>query len=278
MHRCYEMDLESYFDLMMQSTSEPSTDSTKWSTQSKLGMLFIEFRPMDIIKYNLWNIANVYGGGDTALTIVHSGDNREMIVETTKDWENVRYIQAFETNKDVNAYSKLLASYDFWDNFSNFEHILINQWDSYIFKKIPEKFLGYDFVGAPTSHFYVPLDGRIMNICSSRCQCDRCKVGDHPYKEDNFIKHPGKILMFNGGFSLRNVSTMKLICKNKQWIGEPEDVYFCLTKLKKPTRNEARFFSVQDYKADDTLPVGCHQIWLSQDEAYIRDLFKKYQH
>jgi len=271
------MDKESYFDLVKQSTPEPDHIHTNWKETSPLCMLFIEFRPMDIIKYNLWNIANVYGGGDTALTIVHSGDNKEMIMETTKDWKNVRYIQAFDKNKDVNAYSKLLASYDFWDNFSEYDYVLINQWDSYIFKKIQNHFFEYDFIGAPTGHFYVPHDGRIINICSSRCKCDRCVKGDHPYKEANFIGHPKKIFMFNGGFSLRNVSTMKHICKIKPWRGEPEDLYFMISNITRPTRELGRSFSVQDFKCED-IPVGCHQIWLSQDEAYIRDLFKKYQH
>ncbi len=269
------MNQETYFDLVIQSTPEPSPDSMRWATHSTLGLLFIEFRPMDIIKYNLWNIANVYGGGDTALTIVHSGENKDMIMETTKDWKNVRYVQAFENNKDVNTYSKLLASYAFWDTFSEFEYILINQWDSYIFKKIPEQFFEYDFVGAPTSHFYVPLNGGIMNICSLKCKCDRCIAGDHPYKENTFITHPNKIFMFNGGFSLRKVSTMKSMCKDKPWRGEPEDVYFMLSNISRPTRDLGRSFSVQDFKCEG-VPVGCHQIWLCQGEDYIRNLFKKY--
>lgn len=269
------MNKEDYFDLVMQTTTEPLEPKTLWSENSKLCMLFIEFRPMETIKYNLWNIANVYGGG-AALTIVHSGENRDMIMETTKDWKNVRYIQAFESNEDVNAYSKLLVSYTFWDTFSKFEHVLINQWDSYLFRKIPDQFFEYDFVGAPTGHYYIPHNGGVINICSSRCKCDRCIAGDHPYKEDKYIHHPNKIFMFNGGFSLRNVSTMKTMCKNKSWRGEPEDMFFMLSNITRPTRDLGRFFSVQDFKCEG-LPVGCHQIWLSQDEEYTRDLFKKYQ-
>ena len=268
------MNEETYFNLVKVSTPEPSPVSVQWAKQSTLGMLFIEFRPMEIIKYNLWNIANVYGGGDTALTIVHSGENRDMIMESTKDWQNVRYIQAFERNEDVNTYSKLLASFAFWDLFSESKYILINQWDSYIFKKIPEQFFEYDFVGAPTGHFYIQHEGRIINICSSRCKCDRCVAGDHPYKEDTFITHPNKIFMFNGGFSLRNVSTMKKVCTSKPWRGEPEDLYFMITTITRPTRDLGRSFSVQDFKCEG-VPVGCHQIWLRQDEEYIRDLFKK---
>lgn len=270
------MDKETYFDLVINSTHEPSKDSTKWALTSKLCMLFIEFRPMDIIKYNLWNIANVYGGGDASLVIVHSGENKDIIMETTKDWTNVKYIQAFETNKDVNAYSELLVSYDFWDKFSDYDYVLTNQWDSYIFTKIPEEFFEYDFVGAPTTHYYVIFNEKVMNICSLNCRCERCLNYRHSFNEDVFVNHPNKISMFNGGFSLRRVETMKEIAAKKTWSGEPEDVYFCMTNLRKPMRHVARFFSVQDYCPGGALPVGCHQIWLRQDEEYTRNLFKKY--
>lgn len=83
---------------MFTHTKEPPKEKTIWAKQSNLCMLFIEFRFMDILKYNLWNIANVYGGGDVCMTIAHSGDNKDIIYETTKDWKNVRYIQLYEKN------------------------------------------------------------------------------------------------------------------------------------------------------------------------------------
>ncbi len=80
--------------------------------------------------------------------------------------------------------------------------------------------------------------------------------------------------MFNGGFSLRNVSTMKDMCRAKPWSGEAEDLYFMISTISRPTRDVGRSFSVQDFRCEG-IPVGCHQIWLSQDEEYIRNLFKK---
>ena len=74
------MKLETYKELVFSKTKEPSVTKTKWVKSSKLCMMFIEFRNMDILKYNLWNIANVYGGSDTTLVIVHSGDNKEIIM------------------------------------------------------------------------------------------------------------------------------------------------------------------------------------------------------
>lgn len=266
------MDLEEYKELVFKYTKCPDPEKTIWANSSKLCMLFIEFRYMDILKYNIWNVANVYGGGDTSLVIVHSGDNKDIIMETTKGWKNVRYIQAMEKNESVKAYDKLITSYDFWDKFSEFEYVLTNTWDSYIFRRIPEKFFKYDIVGSPCAHFYIYLNNQIMNICAMNCKCPRCLHGDHYFKEVNFKDYPGKIILFNGGFHLRNVKSSKELCKIKEHRGEPDDVYFSFSNLKKPSRDEAREFGVQDFKFDG-VPIGCHQIWLRQDKSYIINLF-----
>jgi len=269
------MKLEDYKELVFTHTKQPKPENTTWAETSKLCMLFIEFRYMDILKYNLWNIANVYGGGDTTLVIVHSGDNKDIIMETTKDWKNVRYIQAMEKNDSVKAYDTLITSHDFWDQFSEFEHVLTNTWDSYIFKRIPEKFFNYDIVGSPCGHYYVILDNRIVNICHETCECPRCLQGDHPFKNKNFKDHPHKFFLFNGGFYLRNVESTKKLCLQKKHVGEPDDVYYAISDLTRPTRDEAREFGVQDFKYDG-VPVGCHQIWLRQDDDYIYTSFLRH--
>lgn len=268
------MDTEQYKKLVSTVTPIPHESNTIWAKESKLCMMYIEFRNMDIIKYNLWNIANVYGGGDTSLVIVYSGDNEDVVMDTTKNWKNVIYMKMYEKNVDVNEYSRLLTSFDFWDRFSNFEHVLTNSWDSYIFKKVPEKFFKYDIVGGPCAHFYVHHQNRIINICSDKCVCPRCIEGDHPFKESNFINTPNKYFLFNGGFYMRNIKAVKELCLKKPWSGEPDDVYFAISDLSRPSREEAREFGVQDFKCDGT-PVGCHQIWLKHDETYVRSLFQK---
>ena len=266
------MKLEDYKELVFTHTKQPKTENTTWAETSKLCMLFIEFRYMDILKYNLWNIANVYGGGDTTLVIVHSGDNKDIIMETTKGWKNVRYIQSMEKNDSVKAYDTLITSHDFWDQFSEFEHVLTNTWDSYIFKRIPEKFFKYDIVGSPCGHYYIILDNRIINICHETCECPRCLQGDNQFKDINFKEYPNKFFLFNGGFYLRNIESTKKLCLQKKHSGEPDDVYYAISDLTRPSRDEAREFGVQDFKYDG-VPVGCHQIWLRQDEDYIRELY-----
>jgi hypothetical protein len=264
--------MEAYFDIVKTHAKEPTGKKTEWADTSKLCMMFVEFRPKDIIKYNLWNIANIYGGGDTALVIVHSGENKDLIMEVTKDWKNVRYEQLYESNVDVNEYSRLLTSVDFWNKFSKYEHVLVNQWDSYLFKRIPEKFFEYDYVGGPCGHYYINWHGNLMNICGMSCSCPRCLKGDHPFKSDNFDSFQNKFILLNGGFSLRKVSTTIDLCKKKPWRGEPEDVYFAISDLTRPSREEAKEFGIQVLKYDD--PVGCHQVWMDHDLEYIQSLFK----
>jgi hypothetical protein len=265
------MDKEVYFDIVREYTKEPPQEKTKWASESTLCMMFMEFRHIDTIKQNLWNIANVYGGGDTALVIVHSGDNRDIIMDTTKGWENVRYEQMYEHNVTKEVADYICIDHTFWEKFLDFEYVLMNTWDSYIFKRIPDMFFKYDIVGGLVAHYYIQIDGRIMNICSDDCKCPRCLQGEHQFKAKNFINYPNKGYVYCGGFFFRNVKTSIDLCKRKPWGGEPDDVYFSLSDLKKPTREDACKFAVNHFKHPD--PIGCHQVWV-HDEEFVRSLFK----
>ena len=259
--------MDVYTARIKERTPVPTTRTRCWARKAPLCLLYIEFRDMDIIETNLHNLCDVYGGtGEAALVIAHSKENEARIKEITKDWENVRYVVPYEKNVDVNAYSALLCSHAFWDIFSEFTHVLINQWDSYLLKKIPEKFFTYDFVGAPCRHFYVIMNNQLVNVCHAECQCPRClQSRDHPFTEDKFTDERQRIYMFNGGFSLRKVETMKQVCAQKKWHGEPEDVYFCITGITRPNRREACAFAIQDYIEGDEAPAGVHQLWVHQD-------------
>lgn len=270
------MDRDEYIKLVRDVTPPPNEQNKTWAKEADLCMMYIEFRNMDIIRDNLNNICNVYGGGgDAALAIVYSGDNKDIVLETTKDWKNVMYMQMYDHNIEYDEYSRLLTTYDFWDKFSKFKYVLTNSWDSYIFRKIPEKFFEYDIVGSPCGHFYVKYGNGIMNICSQTCKCPRCLEtnGNHYFKDINFINHPNKYFMFNGGFYLRKVDSVKKLCKVKPWSGEADDIYFAISNLLRPSRSEASEFGVQDFKYDG-IPVGCHQIWLRQDKSYVMNLFE----
>jgi len=267
--------MEFYRKCIDEYTKIPTLEQTLWKSKSDLCLVYIEFRDIDIIKTNLHNLCNVYGGTDASIMIVHSSVNRDRIMNITGEWKNVRYIEMLQHEGSVDDYNKILTNFDFWNTFSEFKYVLTNQWDSYLFKKIPEKFFEYDYVGAPCNHFYSIYGGRVVTVCGAGCKCDRCVStnGDHPFTYKYFMYDKPKKFMFNGGFSLRKVETMKNICKNKPWNGAPEDVYFCLTDIKTPSREEASEFSVEGLKYNDDVPCGCHQVWIHQSQEYVSSLF-----
>jgi hypothetical protein len=186
-----------------------------------------------------------------------------------KGWEGVKFIKISNDESSLDEFNKTFTSPSFWSLFRKHNFVLINQWDSYLFRKIPEKFFSYEYVGAPTGHFYVRRSNMLMNLCADKCGCGNCR-----WKQSSFDYHPHDIVyyMFNGGFSLRKVSAMIDLCNKKRFNGEPEDVYFCISYLEKPPRYEAKEFSVQDWKYTG-IPVGCHKIWENQDKEYILKLF-----
>ena len=262
------MKLESYINLVKNNTPEPSVEKRVFSTSGKLCLLFIEFRNMEIIPYNLYNICNVYGNSGVGLTIVHSGENKEQIYEATKDWKNVKYIQEIEKNKDVHFYDTLITSADFWKRFTDFEYVLTNTWDSYIFRKIPEKFFHFDYVGGVCNHVICRRDNQIFNICGDKCGCGNCVR-----KQSTFNYHPYDVIynIGNGGFCLRKLKTTIDLCIKKPHRGEPDDVYFSMSYLTQPSRLESSEFSVQDWNYNG-VPVGCHKIWENQPDEYTSQL------
>jgi len=261
------MKKEEYINLVKQKTPVPQENT--FSKSGRLCLLYIEFRHMDIIPYNLYNICNVYGGKNVGLTIVHSTENSELIHETTKDWKNVNYIEALNNSGTVEVYNELLTSPRFWLQFNDFEYVLLNQWDSYIFREVPEKFFNFDYIGGVCNHVLCRRDNQIFNICGDPCGCGNCVR-----KQSTFNFHPYDVIynIGNGGFSLRKVKKMIELCVKKKHMGEPEDVYFSVSYLTQPSRLESSEFSVQDWRYDG-VPVGCHQIWERHSDEYISKLF-----
>lgn len=98
------------------------------------------------------------------------------------------YILIDEVNS-FNDYNRILTKADFWNNFLEYERVLICQADSGLLREGIDEFLKWDYVGAPWK----------------------------------FQEHGG-----NGGLSLRNPKVMHEICLNHTWtLGMAyEDVWF----------------------------------------------------
>lgn len=202
---------------------------------SILTCCIIEPRIIDTLPGILHNIANIYGNKGVGLTIYHGNNNIEYIKTITESWKNVIYKNLNIDNLERNNYSYLLTQKGFYKNFTS-SHVLIFQSDSYIFRKIPDYYFQFDYIGAP---WVIPKG----NGCG------------------------------NGGTSLRNVATMIRIC-GINGSDQHEDLFFSKTNIKVCTNHENhKAFSTEGIFHPN--PVCCHQPYYSMNDIKkTNDYFK----
>ncbi len=159
----------------------------------------------------------------------------------------------------IDIYNKLLMDENFWNDLQNYEKCLIVQDDGVLLRKGIERFMKFDYVGAPW------ID-----------------VPDNKYLKD----HINRDLVGNGGFSFRTIEFMRKITstyqkekKNlfyKNLNNIPEDVYFVkfLKKLdaNMPTMKEALIFSSEEIICQESL--GFHKIWCYHNPEDTKSFFK----
>ena len=168
----------------------------------------------------------------------------------------------FHTERD---YNRLCLTPEFYRRFSNYEYMLIYQTDAFVFEDRLEEFIqyGFDYIGA----------------CISS--------EDWPFSE---------IKVGNGGLSLRKVSSIVNVLKNKanlikeikkyatgNVLGDvlsTEDLFFAYCKDKRMINLEfastkiASQFSVeydvcdQYAKLKDELPFGCHRWYMENFDVW----------
>lgn len=190
----------------------------------------------------------------------------------------------------LRSYNKLVLSRSFYDAFSNYKYILINQLDTYIFKDELCKWAnsGFDYVGAPfvpdKNKYWSPLR-RLW--CKLNFYLRRYK-GTNPH-------HSQWYQVGNGGFCLRNVSKFQNITKKyKQQIEDdlsdekdfyPEDLWLSFElkdddRLKTPDWKTALLFSIEcsPQKCMDIignkLPFGTHAWTLDKHRPFWEKYIK----
>lgn len=214
-----------------------------------LEAVFIEFRVFDHVSFIIKNAIH-HLGPNVAHTVVCGLDNYDSIVEiTNKINRDIKIIKIDEHNMNINKYNNLLQSETFWNLFT-YNKILLYQEDSIIFKDGFERFLEFDYIGAP----WKITKQSIENPC----------VG-------------------NGGFSLRSRYTMLSCLKNKERTiksgvldrftkkhceygfldNYPEDIFFCVSCLlynfKLADIRSAFDFATENIVNSDSF--GGHQFW-----------------
>ncbi|MDD7056768.1 MAG: DUF5672 family protein [Selenomonadaceae bacterium] len=214
-------------------------------------------------RISLTQIYKVLGQYDIAVIAPEKlAINEELVI-------NASMIERFPDRffSGTGGYSALLMSAEFYDRFNVYQYMLICQLDAFVFSDKLSFFcdLGYDYIGAVLPQFWWNGSG---------------VYGD------------GVGVVGNGGFSLRNVSKCRRICKLKErilWnrldtkaLRKDEDKFFgvCSTieflNFKVPPRHIAEKFSVE-YDVDrlfervksGNIPFGCHG-WYNSEFSFWR--------
>jgi len=225
--------LVEYTDLI-KKIPKPSGD-IECVKKGRLIICLIEFRKQPEIEWVMNAVLRIYKPREIGIAIVHGTQNAEYVHSLFGTWKNVMFIQEAFVNVDRGTYSALLKRPEFYERFIYFSHILIYQTDALIYRKIPDQYFQYDYIGAPWIQ---------SNQCAKTC------AG-------------------NGGFSLRNVKTMIRVCE--PFRGSPfhrihrgnEDIFFCNMNMNFPKEINGelhRAFAVERVFYDK--PIGSHQIHL----------------
>lgn len=217
------------------------------------------------------NRKNMHSCVSIMLTLVHVPWN---VIIYTKDDDAVMYYKKhipgatvlthprFNTKHfDIDIYNDILQDPTLWQDLENrgYTHALIIQDDGMIVRPGIERFLKYDYVGAPWAD-------DIRNV----------------YIKENITKD----LVGNGGLSLRRISKMKYICYKhgtdakqlfyRNMNRTPEDVFFIkhlvhMSDVTLPTSLEASFFSSE--QIINLQSIGFHKVWAYNMPDNVKRLF-----
>ena len=117
-----------WFYKHLETLEEPLPKQKVWCQHpEKLTVLFIEGDRKLLTKFNLWNIAHVYGGTDVGLHIICSPRNLNDMKEWTKDWTNVTI--TWDALQSLDEYNTFSCSPELYTRFTS-THVLVMQWDS----------------------------------------------------------------------------------------------------------------------------------------------------
>jgi len=211
--------------------------------------VLIEYRKFPHVEFLIRNTV-IKLGTNWSHTVVCGTDNYDFMIDMcNKISINIKVIKTEYSNLNQSEYSKLLSSLEFWDLIFG-KKILIYQEDSIIFKKNIDKFLEYDFIGAP-----------------------------FPKKQNDTPNSVG-----NGGFSIRTNNIMKRVIqtqsiedtkfntstlaymKNVGLTYPPEDVYFSKVMQESNIGTVANWDKAYEFSTEsvaNTESFAGHKFWIS---------------
>lgn len=192
--------------------------------------ILIEFRILPHLEFLIKNTINLLDNS-WSHTIVCGNINHDFIKDICRNiTDDIRIIKLNYDNLVVSEYNSLLLSINFWNLFYG-EKLLIYQEDTIMFHGNIDKYLIYDYVGAPWNKKY--YDTHKLDISNGG----------------------------NGGFSLRTKSKLIECIRKNGFISLTEDLYFSKYLNNVCPNNIAKEFSQETIKSIN--PVGGHCYWLA---------------
>jgi hypothetical protein len=177
----------------------------------------------------------------------------------------VRTHPLLELQFDIDIYNDILEDVEMWRGLKQegYNHVVVIQDDGFMIRKGIDKYLQYDYVGAPWAD-----------------------MADNVYIKEKLTPN----MVGNGGFSLRNVDAMIRICeefedKKLQTFYHnvnraPEDIFFVkyLTQTggKFPSKEEASYFSMEQIINPQC--IGFHKFWNYHPYSEVKQLFDFFLH
>lgn len=236
---------EEFFEICKNLTENISRDFPLVDRNSENKSLLVETRRLPHNEFVIKNTIQKLGDGWGHIIYCHK-DNYSQIKNICDDISTEIEIRILEYSLDRNSYNNLMLDINFWKEI-NCKKVLIYQTDTFIFKKLDETFLQYDFIGAPWS------------------------VEHSIFIEKSKVNWPG-LIGYNGGLSIRTVPVMIEILSRypipKGIFGDvenlTEDTYFSWyvkNHYNYPDLSVAKRFSFESDLEETTF--GCHQPWKS---------------
>lgn len=97
-----------------------------------------------VLKNALYHLDSRWG-----VTVVHGILNRDFVWRIEKSIRGMRRIEIPVTYMDVSHVNRLLTSSSFWEYFRDFDRVLMIQTDGLLLHGNLDRFLKYDYIGAP---------------------------------------------------------------------------------------------------------------------------------
>lgn len=138
--------MDFYTDICLEYGTIFNNDFKNVPPVSDKALVIVEPRKHKSLRFVINNF--VYFCPNWSLYIFHSKENKEYIKNIINNSPNVHCIELFESNITQQIYNDLLLTNAFW-NAINSEKILIFQCDTMIRDFGIEKYLDYDYIGAP---------------------------------------------------------------------------------------------------------------------------------